>query len=110
VENPRRFTSAVLENLDERVIACDQLGELRIVNAAARGLGAGEPLALGDRAGAAGAAVRPGRGVRARGRVSSAVTSSYAQTRCAPPCPVECAGSGAGPVEVPAALRPTIDR
>jgi hypothetical protein len=39
--------------VDEDVIACDELGELRIVNAAARGLGAGEPLALGDRAGGA---------------------------------------------------------
>ena len=28
-----------------------RFGELRIVNAAARGLGAGEPLALGDRPG-----------------------------------------------------------
>jgi len=44
----RRFISAVLENLDEGVIACDELGELRIVNAAARSLGAGEPVALGD--------------------------------------------------------------
>lgn len=47
----RRFISAVLENLDEGVIACDEIGELRIVNAAARELGPGGPgalVALGD--------------------------------------------------------------
>ena len=44
----RRFISAVLENLDEGVIACDELGELRIVNAAARALGGDGPDALGD--------------------------------------------------------------
>ncbi len=48
LDTERRFISAVLENLDEGVIACDELGELRIVNAAARELGAGEPVALGD--------------------------------------------------------------
>lgn len=48
LDGERRFISAVLENLDEGVIACDELGELRIVNAAARGLGADGPGALGD--------------------------------------------------------------
>lgn len=44
----RRFISAVLENLDEGVVACDELGELRIVNAVARELGGDGPAALAD--------------------------------------------------------------
>jgi two-component system NarL family sensor kinase len=48
LDTERRFISAVLENLDEGVIACDEIGELRIVNAAARELGADGPGGLGD--------------------------------------------------------------
>lgn len=48
LDSERRFISAVLENLDEGVIACDEIGELRIVNAAARALGADRPGALGE--------------------------------------------------------------
>lgn len=48
LDSERRFISAVLENLDEGVIACDEIGELRIVNAAARELGDDGPGALGD--------------------------------------------------------------
>ncbi len=48
VESERRFIAAVLENLGEGVIASDDRGELRIVNAAARAYGEDEPLALGD--------------------------------------------------------------
>ena len=48
VETERRFIAAVLENLGEGVIASDDRGELRIVNAAARQYGEDEPLALGD--------------------------------------------------------------
>lgn len=44
----RRFISAVLENLDEGVVACDELGELRIVNAVARELGGDGSGALAD--------------------------------------------------------------
>lgn len=46
LDGERRFISAVLEHLDEGVVACDELGELRIVNAAARALGAEGPGAL----------------------------------------------------------------
>ena len=48
LDTERQFISAVLENLDEGVIACDEVGELRIVNAAARALGADGPGGLGD--------------------------------------------------------------
>ena len=48
LDTERRFISAVLENLDEGVIACDEIGTLRIVNAAARELGADGPGGLGD--------------------------------------------------------------
>ncbi len=48
VETERRFIAAVLENLGEGVIASDDRGELRIVNAVARTYGEDEPLALGD--------------------------------------------------------------
>jgi two-component system NarL family sensor kinase len=48
VETERRFISAVLESLDEGVIASDEGGELRIVNAAARRYGEDDPFALGD--------------------------------------------------------------
>ncbi len=67
LDSERRFISAVLENLDEGVIACDEIGELRIVNAAARALGADRPGALGElavrgelRRAATGAPVGPG--------------------------------------------------
>jgi diguanylate cyclase (GGDEF)-like protein/PAS domain S-box-containing protein len=48
VETERRFIAAVLESLDEGVIASDEGGELRIVNAAARRYGEDDPFALGD--------------------------------------------------------------
>ncbi len=48
IDGERRFIGAVLEHLEEGVVACDGLGELRIVNAAARRLGAGGPVALGE--------------------------------------------------------------
>ncbi|MEA2155035.1 MAG: hypothetical protein QOE11_1175, partial [Solirubrobacteraceae bacterium] len=46
VESERRFIAAVLESLAEGVIASDERGELRIVNAAARRYGEDDPLAL----------------------------------------------------------------
>jgi two-component system NarL family sensor kinase len=46
VESERRFIAAVLESLGEGVIAADERGELRIVNAAARRHGDDDPLAL----------------------------------------------------------------
>jgi diguanylate cyclase (GGDEF)-like protein/PAS domain S-box-containing protein len=46
VEGERRFIAAVLESLGEGVIASDERGELRIVNAAARRYGEDEPQAL----------------------------------------------------------------
>lgn len=46
VEAERRFIAAVLESLAEGVIAADERGELRIVNAAARRHGDDDPLAL----------------------------------------------------------------
>jgi diguanylate cyclase (GGDEF)-like protein/PAS domain S-box-containing protein len=46
VEAERRFIAAVLESLGEGVIAADERGELRIVNAAARRHGDDDPLAL----------------------------------------------------------------
>jgi diguanylate cyclase (GGDEF)-like protein/PAS domain S-box-containing protein len=46
VEAERRFIAAVLESLGEGVIASDEQGELRIVNAAARRYGDDDPLAL----------------------------------------------------------------
>lgn len=63
----RRFISAVLENLDEGVVACDELGELRIVNAAARELGGDGSAALGDLA-ARGQLRRAGDGAPVRER------------------------------------------
>jgi diguanylate cyclase (GGDEF)-like protein/PAS domain S-box-containing protein len=48
VETERRFIAAVLESLGEGVIAADECGELRIVNAAARRYGQDDPFALGD--------------------------------------------------------------
>jgi two-component system NarL family sensor kinase len=48
VETERRFIAAVLESLEEGVIAADERGELRIVNAAARRYGEDDPFALGD--------------------------------------------------------------
>ncbi len=47
VEAERRFIAAVLESLGEGVIASDERGELRIVNAAARRYGDEDSLALG---------------------------------------------------------------
>jgi two-component system NarL family sensor kinase len=47
VETERRFIAAVLESLGEGVIAADESGELRIVNAAARRYGEDDPFALG---------------------------------------------------------------
>jgi diguanylate cyclase (GGDEF)-like protein/PAS domain S-box-containing protein len=46
VEAERRFIAAVLESLGEGVIASDERGELRIVNAAARRFGEEDQLAL----------------------------------------------------------------
>ncbi|MEA2148483.1 MAG: hypothetical protein QOD69_313, partial [Solirubrobacteraceae bacterium] len=46
VESERRFIAAVLESLGEGVIASDERGELRIVNAAARRYGEDDTLAL----------------------------------------------------------------
>lgn len=46
VESERRFIAAVLESLGEGVIASDERGELRIVNAAARRYGGDDTLAL----------------------------------------------------------------
>jgi diguanylate cyclase (GGDEF)-like protein/PAS domain S-box-containing protein len=48
VEAERGFIAAVLENLAEGVVASDERGELRIVNAAARRLGGEDALALAD--------------------------------------------------------------
>lgn len=48
VEGERRFIAAVLETLAEGVIASDERGELRIVNAAASRFGDDEAFALGD--------------------------------------------------------------
>src|SRR4051794_21920617 len=47
VETERLFIAAVLESLGEGVIAADESGELRIVNAAARRYGEDDPFALG---------------------------------------------------------------
>ncbi|HEV2787258.1 MAG TPA: diguanylate cyclase, partial [Solirubrobacteraceae bacterium] len=66
----RRFISAVLENLGEGVVACDELGELRIVNAAARALGADGPGALS--------------GLAARGELWRAVDGEPVQPRGLP--------------------------